>query len=85
MFHISHILEVILEGGYDGAVPWPQGLNSVGITSRADVAVPLDSFNCDISRVRVFEAIELSICDEWKYVTCTDYQSAAICAHMLVG
>jgi len=85
MFHVSHLLEDILEGGCDGAVPWPQGLNSVSITSRADVPVPLDPFNCDISRVRIFEATELSICDEWKYVTCTDYQSAAIRAHMLLG
>jgi hypothetical protein len=85
MFHVSHLLEDILEGGSDGAGPWPQGLNSVGITSRADVAVPLDPFNCDISRVRVFEATELFICDEWKYVTCTDYQSTAIRARMLLG
>jgi len=63
MFHVSHLLEDILEGGSDGAEPFPQGLNSVGITSRADVVVPLGPFSCEVSRVHVFEATELSICD----------------------
>ena len=56
----------------------------MGVTSRADVVVPLDLFSCDVSRVHVFEATELSVYGEWKYVNCTDYQSAAIHAHVLL-
>ena len=55
------------------------------VTNRADVVVSLDLSNCDVSRVHVFEATALSICDERKYFNCTDYQSVAIRAHSLLS
>ena len=39
------------------------------VTSRADVVVPLDPFSCDVSRVHVFEATELSFCDHENMLT----------------
>lgn len=55
-----------------------------GYNQQGGCGNALDPFSYNVSRVHIFEATELSICDEWKYVNCTDYQSAAILAHALL-